>query len=52
MKIHRGDRITIPKEIMKKFKLKTGDFVILHDRGLTFEIIPADVVPRDEKKTF
>lgn len=47
LKILQGERITIPKEIMKEFNLKVGEWVLIDSTGDHIEIVPAEVVPRD-----
>lgn len=45
-KILSGNRLTIPKEIMKAFKLKIGDDMIVETRGKEIVFIPAEVRPK------
>ena len=47
LKILAGERITIPKEFMKEFKLKVGDWILIDSTGDHLEIVPAEVIPRD-----
>jgi bifunctional DNA-binding transcriptional regulator/antitoxin component of YhaV-PrlF toxin-antitoxin module len=47
LKILMGERITLPKELMREFKLKVGDWVLVDSTGDHMEIVPAEVVPRD-----
>lgn len=45
-KILRERRIAIPKELMKKYNLKDGCFVLFEEEVNGFKIIPAVVVPK------
>ena len=47
-KILEGDRIAIPKEILKFLNLKKGDFVIFTYDNDSFEVTPAKIVERDD----
>lgn len=46
-KILRGDRVTIPQEILQKKHLKAGDYVIVEETNKGIHIIPARIIPRD-----
>jgi len=45
-KIVREGRIAIPKELMKKYNLHDGCFVLIEQEENGFKIIPAVVVPK------
>ena len=46
-KILKGDRVSIPREILRNHRLKSGDYVLVEETDKGIQIIPAAVVPRE-----
>ena len=45
-KVLSGRRISLPENLCKKYNIREGDFVIVHEDEDGIKIIPADVIPR------
>ena len=48
-KVLAAGRVTIPRDLMRKFNLKEGDLVIVYQNRKGMEIIPAKVIPITRK---
>lgn len=46
-KILKGDRISVPKDILRELDLKVGDWVLVACDGQELKMVPAEVHPRD-----
>lgn len=51
VKILTGDRVSLPKTWMEKWKIKKGDLIVFEEITDTkqLKIIPVVAVPRDDK---
>lgn len=45
-KILRGERVSIPKAILKELNLREGDFVLVRKSDHEIRIVPAQVIER------
>lgn len=48
LKIHKNKRLTIPKAVMEKYDMKTGDYIKLIVLNEVIQIIPMKMVPKNE----
>ena len=51
LKILVGERITIPKEFLKRMNIKVGEWVLVEINNNQLTIIPAEVIPRPYNST-